>query len=145
MLQAKRSVMFRDLIIFLVKLAIDGLKDLALMNLAIGAAILDVLAGGGKRPRLFYSVLRLSERFDLWLNLNGAMEKMESGEAGDDGLFGASVAGSDSLLGQIEQLVRGGDVPRGTTPPTDGSSEARAGADSDEPNRAKPGRGKPGP
>jgi hypothetical protein len=113
MLEAKRSVMIRDLIIFLVKLAIDGLKDLVLMNLAIGAAVLDVISGGGKRPRLFYSVLRLSERFDLWLNLNGAMEKMESGEAGDDGLFGASTAGSDTLLGKIEQLVRGGDTPRG--------------------------------
>lgn len=119
MLQAKRSVMFRDLVIFLVKLAIDGFKDLALMNLAIGAAILDILAGGGTRPRLFYSVLRLSERFDLWLNLNGAMEKMEAGEAGEDGLFGASNAGSDSLLGQIEQLVRGGDSPRGSRPPVD--------------------------
>ncbi|MBT8336422.1 MAG: hypothetical protein KJO11_07445 [Gemmatimonadetes bacterium] len=121
MLEAKRSVMIRDLIIFLVKLAIDGLKDLALMNLAIGAAVLDVISGGGKRPRLFYSVLRLSERFDLWLNLNGAMERMEAGEAGDDGLFGASTAGSDSLLGKIEQLVRGGDTPRGSTE-ADGSS-----------------------
>lgn len=112
MLQAKRSVMLRDLVIFLVKLAIDGLKDLVLMNLALGAALLDLVSGGGTRPRLFYSVLRLSERFDLWLNLNGAVEKMESGEAGEDGLFGASAAGSDSLLGQIEELVRGGDVPR---------------------------------
>lgn len=135
MLQAKRSVMFRDLIIFLVKLAIDGLKDLALMNLAIGAAILDVLAGGGKRPRLFYSVLRLSERFDLWLNLNGAVEKMDSGEAGDDGLFGASTAGSDSLLGQIEQLVRGGDTPRGSGTPT---AETQATAD-EAPDPSKPG------
>jgi hypothetical protein len=124
--------MFRDLIIFLVKLAIDGLKDLALMNLAIGAAILDVLAGGGKRPRLFYSVLRLSERFDLWLNLNGAIERMDAGEAGEDGLFGASTAGSDSLLGKIEQLVRGGDAPRGSDPLEDDSAEAPAQKESPE-------------
>ncbi len=112
MLQAKRSVMFRDLVIFLVKLALDGLKDLVLIQLALGAALLDFVSGGGTRPRLFYSVLRLSERFDLWLNLNGAMDKMESGEAGEDGLFGASAAGSDTLLGKIEQIVRGGDEPR---------------------------------
>jgi hypothetical protein len=31
----------------------------------------------------------------------------------EDGLFGASRAGSDSLVGKIEQLVRGGDVPTG--------------------------------
>lgn len=128
MLQAKRSVMLRDLVIFLVKLAIDGLKDLVLMNLALGAALLDLISGGGTRPRLFYSVLRLSERFDLWLNLNGAMEKMESGEAGEDGLFGASTAGSDSLLGQIEELVRGGDVPRSRRREAEASDGPESGA-----------------
>jgi hypothetical protein len=30
----------------------------------------------------------------------------------DDGLFGGSEAGTDSLVGQIEQLVRGGDAQR---------------------------------
>lgn len=120
MLQARRSVMLRDLAIFLVKLALDGAKDVALINLALGAAFLDVLSGGGRRPRLFYGVLRLSERFDLWLNLNGAMERMEAGESGDDGLFGASTAGSDTLLGKLEELVRGGDTPRGGDGPGSG-------------------------
>jgi hypothetical protein len=114
MLKATRSVMVRDLAIFLLKLTLDGLKDLVLLQLALGAALLDLLSGGGKRERLFYSVLRLSERFDLWLNLNGAMDRMESGqEINDDGLFGASDAGSDTLLGKLEELVRGGDVPEG--------------------------------
>jgi hypothetical protein len=118
MLKATRSVMMRDLAIFLIKLTLDGLKDLVLIQLALGAALLDLLSGGGKRERLFYSVLRLSERFDLWLNLNGAMQRMEEGqEVNDDGLFGASEAGSDTLLGKLEQLVRGGDRPRGGTGP----------------------------
>ena len=108
MLKATRPVMLRDLAIFLIKLALDGLKDLILIQLALGAALLDLLSGGGKKQRLFYSVLRLSERFDLWLNLNGAMERMEAGdEINDDGLFGASEAGSDTLLGKLEELVRG--------------------------------------
>ncbi|MEK9507362.1 hypothetical protein WI460_04070 [Gemmatimonadota bacterium Y43] len=146
MLQARRSVMLRDLVIFLVKLAIDGLKDLVLMNLALGAAVLDLISGGGTRPRLFYSVLRLSERFDLWLHLNGAVEKMDSGLAGDDGLFGASTAGSDSLLGQIEELVRGGDTPRGRREPAvGGSGEADPGgpegAESDATRSARGGAG----
>ena len=29
-----------------------------------------------------------------------------------DGLFGASESGSDTLLGKVEEMVRGGDVPR---------------------------------
>ena len=112
MIQATRDVTIRDFFIFQLKLLIDGFKDLVLLNLSAIAVLLDIVSGKGKRPRLFYSVLRTSERFDLWLNLNGALERLESGEVGDDGLFGASRAGSDSLLGELEQMVRGGDQPR---------------------------------
>ncbi|HEX9886807.1 MAG TPA: hypothetical protein VGA70_09975, partial [Longimicrobiales bacterium] len=109
MIQAERDVTVRDYLIFQLKLILDGLKDGALFVISTFAIVLDFISGKGKRPRLFYSVLRASERFDLWLNLNGAMERLDEGA--EDGLFGASVAGSDSLLGQIEQLVRGGDRP----------------------------------
>jgi hypothetical protein len=103
---ATRSVTARDFLIFQLKLVLDGLKDLIVFNVSIGAMVLDVIAGKGRRPRLFYSVLRLSERFDLWLNLHGVMDRLQES---DDGLFGASEAGSDTLLGQIEKLARGGD------------------------------------
>ena len=68
-----------------------------------GAALFDLLFGRPGRPLLFYSVLRLSERFDLWLNVYGAADKAEMDE---DGLFGASRAGSDSMLGKLEEIVR---------------------------------------
>jgi hypothetical protein len=109
---ATRSVTLRDFLIFQLKLLLDGGKDTVVFFLSIGAMGLDFIAGRGRRPRLFYSVMRMSEKFDLWLNLHGIVERIEQGE-GEDGLFGASEAGSDSLVGQIEQLVRGGDAPRG--------------------------------
>jgi hypothetical protein len=109
MTTATRKVTLRDFLIFQLKLALDGAKDWVVIPLSIVAVILDMLAGKGRRPRLFYSVVRLSERFDLWLNLHGVMEHVDET---DDGLFGASEAGSDSLIGKIEQLVRGGDEPR---------------------------------
>jgi hypothetical protein len=56
--------------------------------------------------------MRLSERFDLWINLHSVVERLEEGEGGDDGLFGASEAGSDTLVGKLEQMIRGGDLPR---------------------------------
>ena len=70
--------------------------------------------------------MRVSERFDLWLNLHGATEGAEEDV---DGLFGGSEAGSDTLLGQIEQMVRGGDEPpagrnRMALHPGNGSSPA---------------------
>ncbi len=109
---ASRNVTFRDFAIFQLKLLLDGFKDILVFNLSIGAMLIDFLSGRGKRPRVFYSVLRASERFDAWLNLHGVVERMDS-EGGDDGLFGASEAGSDTLVGRLEQWVRGGDVPRG--------------------------------
>jgi hypothetical protein len=111
MVMATRGVTIRDFLIFQLKLVVDGVKDLLVFHVSIGAILLDIISGRGRRPRLFYSVLRMSEKFDLWINLHGVVERLEEDD-GDDGLFGASEAGSDSLLGQIEQLVRGGDTPR---------------------------------
>lgn len=119
---ASRGVTLRDFLIFQLKLGLDGLKDFFAIWLSTGAIILDVIAGRGKRPRLFYSVVRASERFDKWLNLHSVVERMETLDD-DDGFFGASTAGDDSLIGQIEQLVRGGDTPRGRIPPTDTTRE----------------------
>lgn len=111
MTMESRRVTLRDFMIFQLKLALDGLKDLVVFNLSIGAVVLDFIAGRGRRPRLFYSVVRISERLDAWLNLHGVARRMEE-DGSEDGFFGASEAGSDSLIGQIEQLVRGGDRPK---------------------------------
>lgn len=106
-----RSVTLRDFGIFQLKLALDGFKDLVVFQVSIVAVILDFIAGRGQRPRLFYSVMKGSERFDAWLNLHGAVRRLEE-EGSPDGLFGVSEAGADTLLGQIEKLARGGDEPR---------------------------------
>ncbi len=104
-----RPVVFRDFIIFQVKLVLDGMKDVVLFQLSIVAVVIDLIRGAWRRPTLFYKVLRLSERFDLWLNLNGPAE---GAHLDADGLFGTSRAGSPTLLGRLEQMVRGGDTPR---------------------------------
>ena len=89
----------------------------------IVAIVVDFISGRGKWPRWFSSVVRASERFDRWLDLHGAMQRMDTGES-DDGFFGASEAGSDSLLGELEQMVRGGDRPRRRRPASSPSSAA---------------------
>jgi len=91
--------------------------DAVVFGLSIGAMVLDFISGRGRRPRLFYSVVRAHERFDTWLNLHGAGERHQEADA-EDGLFGGSDAGSDALIGQIEQLVKGGD-PKRRQPPQD--------------------------
>ena len=119
-------VSVRDFAIFQLKLLIDGAKDGAVFAMSFVAFGIDLVFRRHGRRRIFYKVMRVSERFDLWLNLHGAAEAADTNA---DGLFGASEAGSDTMLGQIEQMVRGGDEPpadkdRATLPPHCGSSPA---------------------
>jgi hypothetical protein len=107
-MQATRPVLIRDFLIFQLKLVLDGFKDVFLFWAALVALVLDLFFSG-RRRRLFYRVMALGERVDLWLNLHGAIKR---GSETGDGLFGGSAAGSDNLLGKLEQAVRGGDVPR---------------------------------
>jgi hypothetical protein len=107
-MKAGKAVLIRDFIIFLIKLTIDGFKDIALIWLSVPAVIIDLFFSR-RDNRVFYKVMKLGERFDLWLNLHGALARSEGT---GDGLFGGSEAGSKTLVGQIEQMVRGGDEPR---------------------------------
>ena len=100
----------RDLLIFQLKLVLDGLKDVVLIQVSLLAALYDLLFGRPGRPLLFYNLLRLSERVDRWLNLYGASRNAEDT---DEGLFGASRAGAFSgllagaVLGQLIGLAWG--------------------------------------
>ncbi len=99
-----RGVIIRDLLIFQFKLWLDGVKDVVLSPLSVVAGGLDLLFGPRPTGYRFYRVLRFGERFDLWLNLYGAAE---GAERSAEGLFGASRAGKDTLLGAIEQVTGG--------------------------------------
>jgi hypothetical protein len=107
-----KTVLIRDLVIFQIKLALDGAKDLLLAPVSIGAAALDLLFPGERRGHRFYQVMAWGERFDGWLNLFGAAE---NASADADGLFRGSRAGSNSLLGQLEAMVLGHDEPETET------------------------------
>lgn len=116
-----RLPLVRDFLIFQLKLLIDGAKDVVLFQFSILAVLFDLIRGRRRNPGLFYRVLSLSERFDLWLNVHAAAEEAGKGE---DGLFGASKAGSATLVGKLEEIWRGGDEPRGRRS-TGGSGAAR--------------------
>jgi hypothetical protein len=99
------GVMVRDVVIFAIKLVIDWAKDLVLIQAALIAVGVDlILMLAFKRRRsFFYRVLEIGERFDLWLNL---YKPSQGAARNPDGLFGESHAGDDTLLGEIEELVR---------------------------------------
>ncbi len=98
------EVLVRDMLIFQLKLFLDGVKDIVLSPLAVLAVLWDLIPSRkGYRGRTFYQVLRMGERFDLWLNLyTPAREARTRGE----GLLEAGAHSADSLVGKIEQLAR---------------------------------------
>jgi hypothetical protein len=104
MTRPSRSVLVRDASIFMLKLWLDGLKDIALTAAAIGALVVDISGRRRSEHLLFYKVVRAGERFDLWLNLYGAAE---TGASSEEGLFGASRAGDKSFLGKLEEMTGG--------------------------------------
>jgi hypothetical protein len=99
-----RWVILRDLAIFQIKLALDGAKDIVLAPLSLAAVALDLIFPGKRPGKFFYAVMRVGERFDRWLSLFAAAHKSD---ALSDGLFGASRAGSNSMLGKLEEIVIG--------------------------------------
>ena len=105
----ERRIVFRDLMIFQLKLVLDGMKDVVLVPLSVAAALSDVVFPSDRIGKRFYHVLRAGERFDRWLSLFGAAEHADAGE---DGLFGRSRAGSDTLLGKLEEMAIGREEPK---------------------------------
>jgi hypothetical protein len=100
--QKRGAVVIRDLLVFQGKLLLDGLIDLVMIWVSVGATALDMVAPREGRERRFYATMRAAERFDRWLNLYGASETI--GEGGE-GPFGRS--GADTLLGRLEEKVLG--------------------------------------
>ena len=96
------TVLLRDLVLFFIKLTLDGMKDVMLMWLSVIAVIGDLIIGGPRRGRLFYGVMRLGERIDLWLNVYAPAK---NAALNPDGLFGESRAGDDTYMGAMEELL----------------------------------------
>jgi hypothetical protein len=100
----KNRVVLRDLIIFQIKLLLDCVADVVIAQVAILAVLIDLLFPAERKGQRFYAVMARAERFDHWLSL---YRSVEAADLDGDGLFGASQAGADTLLGRLEALVTG--------------------------------------
>lgn len=108
--EGSRWQLFRALVVFEAKLAVDGLKDFVLAPLAALAFLLDLKrARTGEDWESFERVLLLGERFERWLALYGIPgrdpldpddpEDLRRGGILDEG-------GSDVLIDSIELTAK---------------------------------------
>ena len=101
--EVRWGTVIRDVLEFQFKLVVDGLKDLTLAQVALGAALLDFLRRDGSPGRRFYGIVRLSDRFDQWLDLHAAAARAP--EDTPD-LVPISTRSVDDLLGGLETSAR---------------------------------------
>lgn len=65
-----RGALARDLLVFQMKLAADGLKDIAVFWATLLAGLIDLVLAKTVRTRFFYRVLHASHAFDGALDLH---------------------------------------------------------------------------
>jgi hypothetical protein len=93
----RRLGVFRDIVVFQAKLLVDGLRDVLLSPLSIGAALIDLLIPGDDGGKRFYAVVRFGRRTERWINLFGAADRSDPDIAPQ---------GADALVGEIEAFLR---------------------------------------
>lgn len=76
----------RDVLVFHVKLTLDGLKDLVLGPISLAAAAIGLLVPGSDPSRYLAKVKRLGKGYDEWIDLYDEQDRdsRASGQAGLD-------------------------------------------------------------
>jgi hypothetical protein len=91
----KRMTLFRESVIFQLKLLADGIRDAVLIPVAMVATIIGLLRGGDEPDREFKRVIDLGKDTERWINLFNHHEPLES-------------AGSmDEVIDRVESVVKG--------------------------------------
>jgi hypothetical protein len=90
-LSATRKTLIRDVVILQFKLLIGAARDLAVVPVTLGAALLDLILSKHQAPRFFHHVLRLGELSERWIDTWSAGRKDDEPQRGNvDALLGAS-------------------------------------------------------
>lgn len=76
-----RNEILRDVLIFQVKLWLEGFKDIVLMPLSLGAAAIDLFVRRPQDQGVLYSVMKLGDRFERWVHLYAALEERDQASA----------------------------------------------------------------
>ena len=74
-----RTDLIRDVVVFQVKLWVEGVKDVVLIPLSLGAVLIDMLVRRRRERCALYAVMRLGDRFERWVNLYGPLDNASNG------------------------------------------------------------------
>ncbi len=97
-----RKGLLRQVVIFQLKLFVDGLRDLMLVPVSLVAAALDLFSGADISSGNFASVMNLGRRSERYIDLFGERENISPEEMSPR----AAEPGLDELLGMLEVRVK---------------------------------------
>jgi hypothetical protein len=75
---ADRWKFLRDVLVFQLKLLLDNLRDLALMPVSLGAALIDLVSKGEREGALFYKVLNWGAHSEAVIDVYSAIEDQQT-------------------------------------------------------------------
>ena len=94
---SKRAALVRRAVIFQLKLAADGLRDLVLLPVSFWAAIIGLVRGGDEPEKELEQVIEYGRQTERWIDLFD----QHSGEEKSH-----SLASIDSIFGTVEDALR---------------------------------------
>jgi hypothetical protein len=90
----------RDVVVFQIKMLLDNLRDLVLMPVALGAAVIDLFYRGEREGALFYRVLRWGWHSEKVIDVYSAIERHPP----DDFEIGRAYT-VDGVIARLESVV----------------------------------------
>lgn len=94
---SKRGDLFRDAVVFQLKLMADGFRDLVLLPVSLIATLIGLMRGGEEPEREFLQVIELGRASERWINLFGHHDEPDSGNA---------AASIDSLFKRVQETLK---------------------------------------
>ncbi|CAN5349241.1 hypothetical protein BH24PSE2_BH24PSE2_11780 [soil metagenome] len=95
-----RAQLLRDVLVFQLKLFVDGLRDLVLVPVSLVAALADLLGSGDHAGQRFYEVVRFGRRTERWIRLFAAADHL------DDPPEDAAPENLDEIMNRVELRLR---------------------------------------
>jgi hypothetical protein len=99
----------RDVVVFQIKMLLDNVRDLILMPVALGAALIDLILRGEREGTLFYKVLRWGWHSEKVIDVYSAIEDHPPGDFEISRNYTV-----DGVIARLESVVKG-EVEKGGT------------------------------
>ncbi len=96
-----RWAFIRDVVVFQMKLVLDGLRDALMIPISIAAAGVDLLVPGPETSGLFYRIVVLGRRTEAYIDLYEAADRMEPRRE----MEGGADPGVDELFRRVEGFL----------------------------------------